>query len=67
MFSGLFIAQFILYVGIILFSYDHIPSLRTDDIEYFEDMNKLALAYEVYLEITGFTLFFLTIYSIKYI
>ena len=66
-FSGLFIAQFILYVGIILFSYDHIPSLVTNDIEYFEDMNKLALAYEVYVEITGFTLFFLVIYSIKYI
>lgn len=38
-FCGLFIASFIIYVGIIVFSYNIKPSLRAGDVEYFEDLN----------------------------
>ena len=66
-FCGLFIASFIIYVGIIVFSYNIKPSLRAGDVEYFEDLNQLAIAYEIYIEVTSLTLLFLILYSIKYI
>jgi hypothetical protein len=67
LFFGFFIASLVLWIGIVGFSQTHETELEVEDIEYFEDMNKLSLLYELYTEVQSITLLFLIYRTMKYI
>jgi hypothetical protein len=62
----LFVTCFVLYADIISFTLSHEFSLEVDDNEFFEDMNKLTVAYQLYIELISFTVLVIVIRVIKY-